>query len=328
MARHTTRIAWGALLAVCTVGMLAGPADADTMRAGDAAEAWYTVPPALDACTLPVDCSTAPPPPAVSAYPEGTLHVESAGDQTVSHAYVVPDLSGVPPTGELTGATMTLPVTQAPEAGNVNVEGAKLVACPATGEVEDGVYGGTSKMPGFDCETTNSPATYDAKAKAFTIDLMPLLATWLPGSPAPGIALVPAPGQAPEAAWHVSFNGKDADEKRKIGSRITYGESTPPALGDDSSPTAGPMPQPPDIASPAPAEMSPPAAAPEPDAAPAPAPDAAQSPDVAPKQAPFTLLNSPWYTYRGVVFLPLAFLSALGLTGHSLTKRRPIRVRH
>lgn len=38
------------------------------------------------------------------------------------------------------------------------------------------------------------------------------------------------------------------------------------------------------------------------------------------------LLNGPWYAYGGVVFLPLAFLVALGLAGHSLTKRRPVRV--
>lgn len=322
MGRPTTRIASGALLVLCTMGMLAGPADAETLQAGDSAEAWYTVPPALDACTLPIGCPPASPP-AVSAYPKGTLHVEFAGDQTLSHAYVVPDLSGVSQSGALTEATMTLPVTQATEAGNRNVETAKLVACPAAGEVKDGVYGGTSKVPGFDCDVTNSPATYNADAKAFTIDLMPLLSTWTPGSPAPGIALVPAPDQAPEAVWHVSFNGRDAAEKRKISSRITVGPATPPTLGD-SFPGISPVTEPPDVAAPAPPEVPP---APEAAPAPAPAPEAAP-PAAEPEQAPFSLLNSPWYTYRGVIFLPLAFLSALGLTGHSLTKRRPVRVRH
>lgn len=320
MGRASTRIASGALLAVCTVGMLAGPADAETMRAGDSAEAWYTVPPDLDACTLPVGCPPAPPP-AVSAYPKGTLHVEFAGGQVLSHAYVVPDLSGVSQTGELTSASMTLPVTQASEAGNRNVDAAKLAVCPATGEVKDGVYGGTSKVPGFDCDLANSAATYDADAKAFTIDLMPLLATWTPGSPAPGLALVPAPDQAPEATWHLSFNGRDAAEKRKIGFRIAFGSATS-STPDDSFPSTGPVTEPPDVAAPAPGGV--PTA---PDTAPAPAPDAAP-PAAEPEPAPFSLLNSPWYTYRGVVFLPLAFLSALGLTGHSLTKRRPVGVSH
>ncbi len=36
--------------------------------------------------------------------------------------------------------------------------------------------------------------------------------------------------------------------------------------------------------------------------------------------APYALLNSPWYTYRGVVFLPLALLVMMSLTGRSLTR--------
>jgi hypothetical protein len=49
-----------------------------------------------------------------------------------------------------------------------------------------------------------------------------------------------------------------------------------------------------------------------------PAPRAA--PARAAEPAPYALINSPWYTYRGVVFLPLAFLVALSLTGRSLTR--------
>ena len=38
------------------------------------------------------------------------------------------------------------------------------------------------------------------------------------------------------------------------------------------------------------------------------------------RATPVSLVNSPWYTYRGVVFLPLAFIVGLGIAGRSLTK--------
>lgn len=304
------------------VAGLAGPSSADqaSIEVGNAAEAWYSVAEAADPCTLPIGCPAAPVPPApvpteASPYPEGTLHVESVAGEQSAHAYLLPDLEELPPQATPITGTLTLPLSEEPESGNTNVAAAKIVACLATAQIEDGVYGGTADSPDYDCEEAKSPAKFDPRTGTFTVDLDPFLEHWAEGNPAYGIALVPAKAEAPQESWHVSLNGSSSSRTPKCVSALTYREPGGP-LTPDVPPTSGG----PDVPATPPigesAALNAPEAPSAPELAPAPPPEVSAQPT----PAQIGLMNSPWYKYRGVVFLPLAFMVALVISGRTLTR--------
>lgn len=302
---------------------------AATTEVGNSAEAWYTAAATVPTCTLPTGCPADPVPTEATAYPEGTLHIESVGGAATATSFLLPDLAALPVTASgVRAATLSLPVSEAPESGNVNVPEAEILACLATERIEDGVHGGTTQPPAFDCEAAVSRATYDVKAKAFRVDLTPFLDALQAGD-GHGIALVPAAQDAPAPGWHVSLNGSRVEHGPKALTRIRY---TLPREKPSDAPGPRPEPTPSSpgggnaVLPPASSSGSAPATAgsPQLSAAPeaAPAPEAAAPPAAAaqPQAAPIALVSSPWYTYPGVVFLPLAFLVGLGVVGRSLTR--------
>ena len=257
--------------------------------------------------------------------PAETLHVEMNANRPVSRAFVVPDFSLIPDDATITAASMVLPLSEDPLALNNAVETARFEGCLVTSAVPDGEQGRLSKAPDYDCEAASSPAVYDPKGGLFTVDLMPLVERWTAGAENFGVALVPDVSEDETAAadpgstFHVGFNGSDAKGVPGAESLITF--TVPAAEEPETEPTQAPTtggggggtsttgggivtPEPP------PAEE--PASAPE--AAPAVPGTEALEP------APYSLINAPWYTYRGVVFLPLAFLVAISLTGRALTR--------
>lgn len=301
----------------------------DTEKVGIDAQAWYITP--VTACTLPIGCPPEPAPQSVSLYPKGTLHIAVDGGQPAAHAYLKPDLTSIPAGANLRAGTMTLPVTQDLPFGNVRVESAAIVGCLITEPIIEGVEGGITEPPAYDCEQASSPAKLRKDAKSFTLDLAPFLRMWSAGTPALGIALVPAPGQASDANWQVTFNGKGTEATPRISATISYA-STVENDGTDPLPPAGAVTAPPpiggvDAAPPAVPEIGEAPEAPSPPPLPAGEPPAPEiSPD---SQADVArLVNTPWYSYGGVVYLPLVLVAAIAIIARSLTrplKPKPLR---
>lgn len=338
MATHSRRakaLRWTAVVVLVGIGVWPAPAVAapESITVDSTAEAWYrdtpkapaegeteapAIPALPDPCTLPVGCPAGPvttDPPLAAAYPAGTLHVEATAGEPTAHAYISPDLTFVPAGSTLLGGELTLPISQQDNGGNYQVADAKIVACLTTKAVTDDVYGGTRKAPKYDCDLATKKAVYDKKADVFTVDLGPFVKLWSTTTTNHGIALVPREKLGQRAAWHVSFNGDETEKGKGASAQILY--RLPPAetpAAQPSTSTGGVAPAPTTSGT---VPGSPPALG-----APAKAPTtAAPPPQAAAEQlAPYTLLNSPWYTYRGVVFLPLAFLVALSLCGRSLTR--------
>lgn len=317
----------GAGLVYCATALaLAVPATAapETAEVGSAAEAWY-ITPAAASCSAPVGCPPEPAPSQASTYPEGTLHVGVLSGQPSAHAYIDPDLNGLPPGAKPLSGTLTLPVSQDPNAGNAQAETAKLLACVVTEPVTDGVAGGTTDAPEYDCESGQSPAQLSKDAKSFTVDLAPIFEAWSAGEPDHGVALVPAEEQEPGAAWQLTFTGKEAEAEPKISATIAYettdtaGSIDMPPLPAETAPGAGP-PEVTELGE----ELQ--AAAPEgtgkaPEAASPLAKGKGEAPDVASEQrAAAGLTNTPWFTYPGVVYLPLAVFVVTAALGRALTR--------
>lgn len=298
---------------------LAGQSTADVSTA---AEAWYYTP-GTAVCTAPIGCP--PTPTEAFAYPPGNLRVGVAVGQPSAHAYVDLDRSAIPSSAAVVSATLTLPISQAQQSGNVQPETARLLACLAKDPIEDGVEGGVTEAPAYDCEVAQSPAEFREDDSAFTIDLGPILAAWSSGEPAHGIALVPDAEQEPGGSWQVSFVGRRADEEPKITATIGFETTT------DSANQTQPLPQSSEdfpMSVPAPADLDPPAPAAAmdeadaaPQAAPAPDGDQAKRPEVAdsPQPAASGLINIPWFDHMGVVYLPLILLAGIIATGRTLT---------
>lgn len=305
---------------------------ADTENVGVEAQAWYRTP--ADVCSAPIGCPPEPTPDGVSAYPRGTLHVELNAGQPTAHAYLEPDLKSVPVGAELLGGTLTLPVSQDTLAGNAAVETAKIVGCLVAEPITDGVEGGITTPPAYDCDQARSPAEPGKNATTFTMDLAPFLTAWHDDSPPLGIALVPAPDQEPGAGWQVTFNGKDTAAAPTASVSVSYdeqaaggGSASPPTMSSEPVTVPGSTgPETPlaDFALGAPPE----AAAPPPAVT-----GAVPEPAVVPgRQAatPIRLVNMPWYSHGGVVYLPLAFLAGMAVVARTLIKPvspRPLRMR-
>jgi hypothetical protein len=332
----------GALLAAVAFGCVvsasvADPAFAQTRRTQvrDSAEAWYAAPAGSVACEAPTGCAEPPTAPAsppaspaapadAGAFPKGTLHVAMSGGAPSAVSYLMPDLSGVPLTAKITG-TLVLPLSRESRSGNARVDSAGLQACLATEQITDGAEGSATGAPAYDCDAAHAKARLLAGSHSFVVRLDPFLAQWSAGIPAYGVALVPEASRQTDAAWHLSFNGKRAAEKPRIVSRLSYSTapsiaaapldsgsvhtSPPPPLNAGTS-TAGALPDAGSLSGPATAMPGT-----------GPAGSAPQVSAAKTKRAtPVSLVNSPWYTYRGVVFLPLAFIVGLGIAGRSLTK--------
>ncbi|CAB4700335.1 MAG: hypothetical protein F2667_04820 [Actinobacteria bacterium] len=255
-------------------------------------------------------------------YPADTLHLELNAGRPTARAFIVPDLTQLPVGARVTGGELVLPVNTEATSGNRAVESAHFDACLTTSAVTDGQHGRLSRAPTYDCEAALSSATYRPKTGDFVVDLGPFITQWYAGEPNFGVALLPTavddPADAATTAttWHVALNGSRIATGEPSVSLLRYevadtteptDEPTTDPDGDGSSSATGGgivTPTPPIAQAPAVAPTTPEPAAPAEALAP----------------APYALLTSPWYTYRGVIFLPLAFLVTLSLTGRSLTR--------
>jgi hypothetical protein len=315
----------------------AGAAD-DSMDVDSIAEAWYQkpevtegvaeapeLPDTSDPCALlPIGCPAplpVPPPeapaPGAAAYPVGTLHVEAVAGKSTARAYVVPDLTLLPYDATLLGGELTLPVNRTETAGSHGVDTARFIACLTTEPVADGDTGRPSGAPAYDCDAATAKVRFQDGENAFAVDLGAFIEKWKAGAPNYGVALLPAKDLGPEATWHVTLNGSDVEQGKGASSTIRYSVpevETPVVPEEPIGVPEAPVTSGGGVLTPEPPAAAPPPAADE-------VPTAAPAAPVAPMEtAPFSLLNKPWYTYRGVVFLPLAFLVALSFTGRSLTR--------
>lgn len=336
MSHASTRIA--GLVSVGVVCVALGLAAAtptlaaeDTAEVGSAAEAWYLTQ-AATACGA-LACPAEPVPEEVTGESDGRLRVGVTGGQPAAHAYVQPDLARLPSGATPVSGTYTLPVSQDPHSGNAAVETADLIACLVTEQITDGVAGGTTDAPAYDCDHTASPVVRSEDSESFSVDLTPFLSTWSAGTPAYGIALVPADEQEPGSSWQVAFTGKDAEAERKISARIGYRAAGAVTRSAAASDGVAPITPPSDAepietatAAPAPA---PPAAGEAPAGTSLPAPDEDVPAAVAAARQPelTRLTRTPWYAYPGVVYLPLVFLAGAAVIGRALSRTiKPVSV--
>jgi hypothetical protein len=286
-----------------------GTPDSHSATVSSSAEAWYTTLPA-SSCSLPVGCPPAPAPTAASAYTPGTLHVGVLAGAESARAYVKLDLSRLPLDAALTAGTLALPVSADQQAGNIAVDTAALRACLVTSPVTDGVEGGTGEVPKIDCGQAEAKVVGAATNAMFTVDLTHFLKAWSSGVPNQGVALVPDESQAQDAHWQVSFIGKKATASPRTSARVSYViEHTNGVL-----PTAG-LPR----VAPGIGEVQLPAPVLGGDLTPVvnlePAPEPVNGPAVTVASAGSAALGTvwlagtPWFAYRGVVYLPLLFLA-------------------
>ena len=325
----------GAVAVLVALGLLPWPAAAaaQSVTVDSSAEAWYRegpkpagndapeAPGAPDACGALGSCPAPVPAPAEpqtgAAYPLGTLHVETSAGEATALAYLTPDLTYLPLGATPLRGALTLPVSQRENAGSYQVGDARILACLTTEPVTDDVYGGTGKTPAYDCDQAAEKVTYDKQAQTFEVDLGAFLDAWSAGAANYGVALIPDPDQGPQATWHVTLNGDETEQGQPASAEIFYG--TAPLEAPVEAPEAGlggaPV-APLTGGTSGSAGVGAPVSAPSPQTEMAPQAAAAR----AAQPAPYALVTSPWYTYRGVVFLPLAFLVALSLTGRSLTR--------
>jgi hypothetical protein len=205
------------------------PVSATTMGVPDVAETWYT--------TLPIPkCATIPLCPQLGALvskllslaPLNTIRVANTLGQEEARAYVLPDLEALHK-GDAAHGRMVLPLDASPTAGTLSPQTAKIEACLATQRFTDAPNGGTGALPKTDC-FVQAPLTYDAKDKAFTLDLTPFLRSWEIGRPRDGIALIPRPSgtnKSLTATWLVAFTPHTtATPATGIRSLITISGST------------------------------------------------------------------------------------------------------
>jgi hypothetical protein len=195
-------------------------ADVSTVTAGDRAEAWYGGAPVAN-CTSPVGCPPVSPP---SAYPANTLHVGQVGGSESARTYIALDLLSLPPGSVALSATLTLPLSADPSAGNVDASSATPVLCLAAAAFDDGASG-PGNPPGVDCSVhaiaTYKPASGPGSSDAFTADLSQFLTAWQQGTTDFGIAILPAPGESANSAWHLAFNGRQLAGAAHISAIIT-----------------------------------------------------------------------------------------------------------
>ncbi|HVA61548.1 MAG TPA: DNRLRE domain-containing protein [Mycobacteriales bacterium] len=290
----------------------ASAAVADTATVGDAAEAWYASAP-VATCSSPLGCPPVAPATA-SMFPANTLHVGAAAAQETERSYLQPDLSSLPPGATLLSATLTVPIDTASGAGNQNLTSASIVACLVTHPFTDGVAGSTKAPPAVDCAYRVS-AVYHAKANTFTVDLAPFLSAWNAGTPALGVALLPAGSQSGAGTWQVSFDGRNLAKAPHAQTLLTFAPPaatpTTPAQSVPSAPSA----QPPAVsAAPAPQTLPQPGPAPTlPSGISALAQTPGRSPLIA-SQAPTrsAAINvASGFQYPEVLLAPLALIAGL-----------------
>jgi hypothetical protein len=224
---------------------VAAPTSAAPNGVPDVAETWYT--------TLPIPkCATIPLCPQLgsivskllSLAPLNSIRVGNILGQEFERAYVLPDLSALHK-GDDAHGQMVLPLDTSPAAGTIAPTTAKIEACAATQKFADAPSGGTGALPKTDC-FVNTPLEYDAKLKAFTLDLTPFLRGWEIGRPRDGIALIPSPSAANKSlssTWLVAFAAHTtATPTTRIHSLITGTGSVSTGTPASQTPTPTPTP--------------------------------------------------------------------------------------
>jgi hypothetical protein len=217
------------LLAVVAAwrGPAAAAAPEQTMTVYMSSEAWYDETPP---CVSLIDCSALPSP---TPYPEDTLHVSVAAGQETARTYLAFAIA-VPSGGNITDATLTLPLDTDPGDGSVAPDTAAITACPVSAEIEP-VRGSLDAPPKANCALTSS-ATYDEKTASFVIDLTPFAGTWQDSA---AIALVASDkAKQPSATWHTVFHATTKPSKDAPPIIVTIAYTTPssPAAPAPSSP--------------------------------------------------------------------------------------------
>ena len=209
-------------------GSPAAAASATTQTVFMSTEAWYDETPP---CVSLIDCSAVP---AATPYPEDSLHVSITAGQETARTYVAFDL----PSGVEFG-TLTLPLDTDPADGSAAPDTADLTACLVTKTFKP-VRGSLETPPPANCHVF-SPATYDAKHAAFTVDLTPFVSHWTIGTAA--LALVPSTKATQgNATWHTVFYATTKSSKTAppITASVTFSGSAQNQGGQGTGTTAPP----------------------------------------------------------------------------------------
>jgi hypothetical protein len=219
--------------AVATVGLLvlawavlpmAMASAASKNNVGNGDEAWFQayqeplaeLPSGDPSCDSPAGCNVAGNVSrgAVKPHPEGVLVVAVNAGEADAQTFFNFDVDNLPLGAVVTGGKVTMPVATDPEAGNLNEESAKLVACLVTGFIPGGADGGSYQdRPEFDdgaCVPVEQDDT--AETLTYTFDLNRFGKAWGTGTtPMQGVTVMVDPEVSPPApneTWRVAFNSQ------------------------------------------------------------------------------------------------------------------------
>lgn len=274
-------------------------------------EAWYQPNPT---CTSPAGCvglgqvPAAPPTPVpTTAFPAGSLHVAVDAGQETARSYLSFSLPLFD--GELTGASLDIPLDVAQGDGSVSPETAKIVVCAFHGSITP-ADGSLDAPPTATCSSGTKAVYVATPAPHLHADLTPLVSELSSGA---GVALLPDASVAQTDAWHVVFsahNRADAAKTAPATMAITLdttdepiynpppveplvGAAPPPPLSTITGSGLIPVPQVPVVQNPAPS---------------------------VPQAMPQARTVTVGYAYPAVWLLPLAFLLVVPVVARALTQ--------
>ena len=224
MRTSLTRAA-SAVIVAMMLAWLALPitaASAETARnVRNDAEAWFLnnkeplagLPEGDPTCELPTGCNASGNATRSNPHPEGVMVVAANAGAPDAQAYFTFNTFDLGFDVAITGGTVTLPVARDPDARNVNVALAQMVACMVTGISAPGGTdaGSYEDRPDWDEKTCVDVKMVDEtpQAQVFQVNLERFGKLWGSGKDNNGITLMVDPAiepPAPNHTWRVAFN--------------------------------------------------------------------------------------------------------------------------
>ena len=231
-------------LGVLATVRLTSPASADaSTRITSSIEAWYQANPT---CSLATGCVTpdavpggvlpVPVPTGVPLYPAGTMHVAFAGGKETARSYLLFPLDNI--VGNVTSATLTIPLDLAQADGSVTPEASQVQVCLAT-EPVGRAEAALNDPPKTSCAKHTALKYVATPAPHLAGDLSPLLPELVTGN---GIALLPN-ADSPAGAWHVVFRSHQSDPKGAAALEVTTAaaEAGIPPVSAQGPPAGAPL---------------------------------------------------------------------------------------
>lgn len=170
------------------------------------------------------ETSLAPPQPSPPTIPQGALPVAAANGEPEKFSALEFRLDAEP--GALVESARLVLRESGEPGANLNVDGAKILACPVTESFwADGASASWKARPSYDCDLASAAGERDAKSGVWSFDLVAIASLW--GAEghrgSTSVALVEG-AEAPES-FQVAFEGPSTEG---VGYTFTFDEAADP----------------------------------------------------------------------------------------------------